>query len=294
MPEHNDGHRRNDRAEEYGFPSDVITMLLVIKMGGSILKEGASSDIVSDLKELLKENKAVLIHGGGVEVTEIAAKLGKEQKFIVSPEGFRSRYTDKETIEIYTMVMAGKINKQIVLALQSQGIRAVGLSGLDGTILKAERKKKLIAVDERGRKKVIDGGYTGKINGVNADLIQFLLEKGYVPIVTPIATSEEFEPLNVDGDRTAAFVAGALKADRLILLTDVKGLSLKGNPISKISATEIKEVLPSIGQGMSTKVHAALEALNQGVSEVLITSGVGKQPISLALKHEVGTVVTRE
>jgi acetylglutamate/LysW-gamma-L-alpha-aminoadipate kinase len=269
-------------------------MLIVVKMGGSILKEGASSALISDLKELLKENKAVLVHGGGVEVTEIAAKLGKEQKFVVSPEGFRSRYTDKETIEIYTMVMAGKINKQIVLALQSQGIPAVGLSGLDGAILKAERKKKLIAVDERGRKKVIDGGYTGKINEVNANVLTFLLEKGYVPVVTPIAMSEEFEPLNVDGDRTAAVVAGALKADRLVLLTDVQGLSLKGKPVPKISATEVREVLSSIGQGMSTKVHAALEALNQGVAEVLVTSGLGDQPISKALKHEVGTVITRE
>ena len=92
-------------------------MLLVIKMGGSILKEGASQDLVADLKEVAKNNKVILVHGGGVEVTEIASKLGKEQKFIISPEGFRSRYTDKETIEIYTMVMAGKINKQIVLAL---------------------------------------------------------------------------------------------------------------------------------------------------------------------------------
>ena len=269
-------------------------MLFVVKMGGSILKEGASSALISDLKGLLKQNKAVLVHGGGVEVTEIAAKLGKEQKFIISPEGFRSRYTDRETIEIYTMVMAGKINKQIVLALQSQGVPAVGISGLDGALLKAERKTKLVAVDERGRKKVIDGGYTGKITEVNAGLLQFLLEKGYVPVVTPIAVSEEFEPLNVDGDRTAAFVAGALKADRLILLTDVEGLSLKGNLIPKISLTEVKGVLPKIGQGMSTKVHAALEALNQGVNEVLITSGLGEKPISAALKHEVGTVVTRE
>src|SRR3972149_9858721 len=268
-------------------------MLFVVKMGGGILKEGASSDLVGDLKTLLSDNKAVLVHGGGVEVTEIASKLGKEQKFIVSPEGFRSRYTDKETIEIYIMVMAGKINKQIVLALQSQGIPAVGLSGLDGALLKAERKKKLIAVDEGGRKKVIEGGYTGKITGVDADLLWLLLEKGYVPVVTPIAVSDEFEPLNVDGDRTAAFIAGALKADRLILLTDVQGLMLKGQPISKISPTEVKEVLGSIGQGMSTKVHAALEALNQGVSEVLITSGLGEEPISSALKHEVGTVVTR-
>jgi len=269
-------------------------MLFVVKIGGSILKEGASSELVSDLKGLLAENKAVLVHGGGAEVTEIAAKLGKEQQFIVSPEGFRSRYTDKETIEIYSMVMAGKINKQIVLALQSRGIQAIGLSGVDGLLLKAERKKKLIAVDERGRKRVIDGGYTGKINEVNADLLRFLIEKGYVPVVTPIAVSEEFEPLNVDGDRTAAFIAGALKADRLILLTDVQGLVLKGKPVQKISVTEVKEVLSSIGQGMSTKVHAALEALNQGVSEVLITSGIEKLPISSALKHECGTVISRE
>jgi len=269
-------------------------MLLVIKMGGSILKEGASGDLVSDLKGLLSDNKAVLVHGGGVEVTEIAKKLGKEQQFIVSPEGFRSRYTDKETIEIYTMVMAGKINKQIVLALQSQGISAVGLSGLDASILKAERKKRLIVVDERGRKRVIDGGYTGKINEVNADLLHLLLDKGYVPIVTPIAESEEHEPLNVDGDRTAAVIAGALKADRLILLTDVQGLMLKGERIPKIGASEVKEVLSSVGAGMSTKVHAALEALNQGVGEVLITSGVGAAPISSALTHETGTVITRE
>lgn len=269
-------------------------MLLVVKMGGSILKKGASSELISDLKGLAKENRIVLIHGGGVEVTEIAAKLGKEQKFIVSPQGFRSRYTDKETIEIFTMVMAGKINKQIVAALQSQGIPAIGLSGLDGLLLKAERKKRLIAVDERGRKKVIDGGYTGKIIKVNSNLLQFLLGKDYMPIVTPIAMSEEFEPLNVDGDRTAASIAGALKADRLVLLTDVEGLVLKGKLVPRITATEAEETLFSIGKGMSTKVHAALDALKQGVKEVLVTSGVGKQPISSALKHESGTVITSE
>jgi [amino group carrier protein]-L-2-aminoadipate 6-kinase len=268
-------------------------MLLVIKMGGSILKEGASIDLIADIKNLLKDNQVVLAHGGGVEVTEIAKKLGKEQKFIISPEGFRSRYTDKETIEIYTMVMAGKINKQIVLALQSQGIQAVGLTGLDAKILQAERKKRIIEVDANGRKRVIDGGYTGKITNVNTDLINLLLGKGYVPIVTPIAMSEEFEPLNVDGDRTAAILAGALKADKLVLLTDVQGLMLKGERIPKIAAGEVKEVLSSIGAGMSTKVHAGLEALNSGVGEILITSGAGKNPITLALKHETGTVITQ-
>jgi acetylglutamate/LysW-gamma-L-alpha-aminoadipate kinase len=269
-------------------------MLLVIKMGGSILKEGASNELIADLKEVTKEHQVLLVHGGGVEVTEIASKLGKEQKFIMSPEGFRSRYTDKETVEIYTMVMAGKLNKQIVLALEAQGINAVGLSGLDSGILRAERKTKLIAVDERGRKKVIDGGYTGKITQVNTPLLNLLLDKNYLPIVTPIALSSEYDPLNVDGDRTAAVIAGALKADKLILLTDVEGLILKGTHVPKIVATEVKEVLPKIGGGMSTKVHAGLEALNQGVKEVLVTSGTIKQPITLALKHQVGTVITNE
>jgi acetylglutamate/LysW-gamma-L-alpha-aminoadipate kinase len=269
-------------------------MLLVIKMGGSILKEGASQDLVADLKELSKTNKIILVHGGGVEVTEIACKLGKEQKFIISPEGFRSRYTDKETIEIYTMVMAGKINKQIVLALQSQGISAVGITGLDAATLKGDRKTKLIHVDERGRKKIMDGGYTGKITQVNSGLLTLLLEKGYLPIVTPVALSQDFEPLNVDGDRTAAIIAGALKADRLILLTDVAGLVLKGECVPKISATEVKEVSSSIGSGMSTKIHAAIEALNQGVKEVLVTAGAGNKPVSDALDHKVGTVITGE
>jgi acetylglutamate/LysW-gamma-L-alpha-aminoadipate kinase len=269
-------------------------MLLVIKMGGSILKEGASNDLVADLKAVVKEHQVVLVHGGGVEVTEIASKLGKEQKFIMSPDGFRSRYTDRETIEIYTMVMAGKLNKQIVLALEAQGINAVGLTGLDSAILKAERKTKLVAVDERGRKKVIDGGYTGKITQVNTELLSLLLEKAYLPIVTPIALSQSCDPLNVDGDRTAAILAGALKADKLILLTDVEGLILKGECVPKIVATEVKEVLSQIGGGMSTKVHAGLEALNQGVKEVLVTSGTVNQPITLALNHKIGTVITSE
>ena len=269
-------------------------MLLVIKMGGSILKEGASSSLVEDLKEVAKQHKVVLVHGGGAEVTEIASKLGKEQKFIMSPEGFRSRYTDKETIEIYTMVMAGKMNKQIVLALEAAGISAVGLSGLDAATLKAERKTRLIVVDERGRKKVIDGGYTGKITQVNIDVLNLLLDKGYLPVVTPIALSQDSEPLNVDGDRTAAVVAGALKADKLIMLTDVEGLMLKGERVPKIAATEVKEVLSKIGGGMSTKVHAGLEALNQGVKEILVTSGTANQPITSVLNHQCGTVITSE
>jgi acetylglutamate/LysW-gamma-L-alpha-aminoadipate kinase len=269
-------------------------MLLVVKLGGSILRTGTSSELVQDLKEILEKNKIVFVHGGGSEVTEVASKLGKEQRFIISPQGFRSRYTDKETIEIFTMVMAGKMNKNIVLALEKQGIATVGLSGLDGFLLKALRKKRLIIVDERGRKKVIDGGYTGKIIEINTDLLWLILKKNYTPVITPIAISKEYEPLNVDGDRTAAAIASSLKADKLILMTDVDGLILNKKFVPKIKVSEIKSILPEIGQGMSTKVHASIGALNNGVKEVIITSGSGKKPLSSALNHKRGTVISHE
>jgi acetylglutamate/LysW-gamma-L-alpha-aminoadipate kinase len=267
-------------------------MLIVVKIGGSILKE-VPSELVSDIKQVLQENQLVLVHGGGKGVTNIASKLGKEQEFIISPTGFRSRYTDKETMKIFMMVMAGKINKEIVSALQQQEIPVVGLSGLDGFLVRAKRKKRLVIVDERGRKRVIDGGYTGKVSQVNAPLLRLLLENGYVPVVAPVAVSEEFEPLNVDADRTAANVAGALKADRLVLLTDVEGLTLDGEVVPKLVVSEVEEVLPKIGGGMITKVYAAMEAIEQGVGEVVISSGVRKTPISSSLNHEGGTVISR-
>ena len=275
-------------------PSDVRRkMLIVVKVGGSILNE-VPPEIVSDIKNVLSEHQLVLVHGGGKGVTEVASKLGKEQKFVFSPTGFRSRYTDKETMEIFTMVMAGRINKKLVSALQKQEIPVVGLSGLDGYLLRAERKKRLIVVNEQGRKQVIDGGYTGKVNQVNTALLKLLLDNGYIPLVSPVAVSEEFEPLNVDADRTAANIAGALNADKLVLLTDVEGLILDGKLVSELSTKDAEAKLKKIGGGMITKVYAAQEALKNGVTEAVICSGVRKTPISSALKHECGTVITRE
>jgi acetylglutamate/LysW-gamma-L-alpha-aminoadipate kinase len=259
-----------------------------------MLIEEVPAELVTDIKNVLSEHQLVLVHGGGKGVTAIASKLGKEQQFVFSPTGFRSRYTDKETMEIFTMVMAGKINKKIVTALMKQQIPIVGLSGLDGALVQATRKKRLIIVDERGRKRVIDGGYTGKVNQINVSLLQLLLDNGFVPLVSPIASSEEQEPLNVDADRTAANIAGALKADMLVLLTDVEGLKLNDKVVSKLSVDDVDDKLKKIGGGMITKVYAAQEALNQGVGEVVICSGVRDNPISSALKHEGGTVISRE
>lgn len=265
--------------------------ILVVKVGGRLVEGEVLDAILEDLKTLYGKTGLVFVHGGADIVTEVAQQMGKEQKFIVSPDGMRSRYTDRETMEIYAMVMAGKVNKQLVASFQAKGMKAVGLSGADGMLLKAERKKKLIVLDERGRKVAIDGGYTGKIREVNRELLLSLLGAGYVPVVAPIAIDDEHNLLNVDSDRAAAYLAGALKAGRLIYCTDVEGVILDGKPVKKLIAFEAEEELPRIGHGMKRKVYAALEALNMGVSEVIITYGLGEKPVISALEHKVGTLI---
>jgi acetylglutamate/LysW-gamma-L-alpha-aminoadipate kinase len=266
--------------------------MIVIKLGGSIV-DGLHSTTFSDIKIISESNKLILVHGGGKEVTNIANKLGKEQKFIVSPGGVKSRYTDKETAEIYTMVMSGKINKIIVGMLLRTGIKAAGISGIDGVILKAERKKKLVIINEKGRKMVIDGGYTGRINSVDPSLVNILLEKGYVPVVSPIALSNEFDFLNVDGDRAAAYVAGGVKAHSVIFITNVNGLILDDKLVSNMTYEQAKTVISRIGFGMQKKVLACTEALEMGVKEAIIASGEMENPISASMAHENCTVITR-
>ena len=210
----------------------------------------------------------------------------------MSPGGVRSRYTDKETSEIYTMVMSGKINKAIVGMLLRQGIKAVGIAGIDGGILKAERKKKLVIVNEKGRKMVIDGGYTGKINAVDPALVNKLVESGYVPVISPIALSEDYDFLNVDGDRAAAYIAGGVKADRVMFITNVNGLMLNEKLVTAMTLEQAKDALPKIGFGMEKKVLACTEAIEMGVKEAIIASGQVDNPISAAMARRNCTVIT--
>ena len=266
--------------------------MIVIKIGGSVV-DGLHPTALADFKSLSEKSKLVFVHGGGKEVTNIANKMGKEQKFVVSPGGIRSRYTDKETAEIYTMVMSGKINKAIVGMLARQGVRAAGITGIDGATLMAERKKRLLVINDKGRKMAIDGGYTGKISSVDPSLINTLVNSGYVPVVSPIALSEEFEFLNVDGDRAAAYVAGALKADKVIFITNVNGLMLNNKLVTSMTVEEARAALPKIGFGMEKKVLACTEALDMGVSEAIIASGQTENPVSAAIGHNNCTVITR-
>ena len=264
--------------------------MIVIKIGGSVV-DGLHSSALANIKSIAKKFKLVFVHGGGKEVTATATKLGKEQKFIMSPGGVRSRYTDKETAEIYTMVMSGKLNKAIVQMLLRQDINAVGVTGIDGGILKAERKKKLIIINEKGRKMIIDGGYTGKITSVDGALVNDLVRSGYVPVISPIALSEEFDFLNVDGDRAAAYVAGGIKADKVIFITDVNGLILNRKLVNSMTLDKAKELLPKIGSGMDKKVLACTEALEMGVKEAIIASGQVDNPLSEAIAHRNCTVI---
>ena len=267
-------------------------MTVVVKVGGDLVKdEAALVRVLSDFKEVASREASVLVHGGGDIVTEIATKLGKEQVFITSPEGFRSRYTDKETAEIYSMVMSGSINKKIVVKLQELGVKAIGVSGLDGGLLRAERKRRLVIVDERGRRRAIDGGYTGRIVSVDSSILEMLMSSGYVPVVAPVALGGEYEILNVDGDRAAAHIAGALKAT-LVLLTDVEGVTLDGRLVRHVRRSEVEGLLRRLGPGMITKVYAAGEALSLGSPRVVVSSGMIDRPISQALSGEVGTVFT--
>ena len=265
--------------------------MIVIKFGGSVLNELHPS-IIEDLRQISRNEKVVLVHGGGNEVTNMATKLGKEQKFIVSPSGIRSRFTDKETAEIYTMVMSGKINKIIVKMMVEAGIKAVGISGIDAGILRAIRKAKLTVLNEKGRKMIVEGGYTGKIQAVETPLLNILTENGYLPVVSPIALSENYEFLNVDGDRAAAYIAGNLKADKVIFLTNVNGLHLDDKLVKNLTASQAKEALPKIGFGMEKKILASTEALMLGAKEVIISSGKVSNPITSAIFHEDCTVIS--
>ncbi|HEY1211707.1 MAG TPA: [LysW]-aminoadipate/[LysW]-glutamate kinase [Nitrososphaera sp.] len=264
--------------------------MIVIKIGGSVV-DGLHLTTLGDIKSISENNKLVFVHGGGKAVTTVATKLGKEQRFIVSPGGVRSRYTDKETAEIYTMVMSGKIDKAIVSMLIQQGINAVGIAGIDGGMINAERKKKLLIINEKGRKMVIEGGYTGKITAVKPALIRILVDNGYVPVISPIALSEEFDFLNVDGDRAAAYVAGSIKADKVVFITNVNGLMLNEKLVNLMTLDDAKASLSKIGFGMEKKVLACIEALEMGVQEAIIASGQVEYPITSAVAHKNCTVI---
>jgi len=262
--------------------------MIVVKAGGRALEKNLENILKSLAEEVKAGEKVIFVHGGGDMVSRFERLMGIEPKFIVSPRGIKSRYTDEKELEVYVMVMAGKLNKEITAKLQELGIKAIGLSGADGGILRAERKKKLVIMDERGRRRVISGGYTGSIKDVNVELLRNLLDEGYLLVLSPIAISFEHELLNVDADQAASAIAKSLKAEALLILTDVDGLIIDGKLMKELRVDDLDSLQPRIGPGMNRKVMMCAEAVRGGVKKAVIASGLKENPLT-ALRDGVGT-----
>lgn len=237
--------------------------IIVVKYGGNAmtsdeLKEAVMGDIV--LLSLIGI-KVVLVHGGGPEITEMIAKVGKKTEFV---DGLR--VTDKETVDIVQMVLAGKVNKNLVNHLQRQGGRAIGLCGIDGGLLKAKKKEERL-------------GFVGEVTEANVQAVLDLLEKGYIPVISTVACDDEGNVYNVNADTAAARIAGELQAECLLSMTDIAGLLRdKDDPttlIPKVYVSDTHKLIQDgiISGGMIPKINCCTEAIRRGVKKVFIIDG---------------------
>lgn len=255
-------------------------MVFVVKVGG-----GKGIDVDNVLDDLASYRDFVLVHGGSHETNIISERLGKPPRFVTSISGHTSRYTDRETLDIFSMVYAGKINVNIVTKLQELGVNAVGLTGVDGRLLEGKRKD-AIKIIEGSKRKILRNDFTGKIEKVNTDLLGLLLDNGYVPVITVPAISYDNEPINADGDRAAAAIAVALGAEDLIILSNVPGLLRDVNDenslIEDIPKDRIDDFMDFAEGRMKKKVLGAKEALEQGVKRVIFASANIDKPVTSA------------
>ena len=252
--------------------------IVVVKYGGNamvneVLRQQVMEDIV--LLWLIGE-KVVLVHGGGPEISDMMSKLGKKPEFV---DGLR--VTDRETVDIVQMVLAGKVNKTLVNLLEMKGGRAIGLSGMDDRLIEAKIK------DDRL-------GYVGQITGINISPVTALLEKGYIPVISTLGCDEEGNTYNINGDTAAAYIAGALHAERMILMTDIAGiLRNREDPASlipRVNEADIEELKREgiIGGGMLPKVDCCVTALRAGVKNVVIMDGRIPHSILMELLTDEG------
>ena len=261
-----------------------VGKIVVVKYGGNaMINEQLKEQVMEDIALLwLIGVKVVLVHGGGPEINELMDKLGKKPEFV---DGLR--VTDKETIDIVEMVLAGKVNKSLVTLLSMKGGHAVGISGIDGGLIEAEIK------DERL-------GYVGKITKVRTRPVTDLLEKNYIPVISTVAGDKHGNVYNINGDTAAAYIAGALHAERLLMMTDIAGILRDRNDptslITEITVSEAKKLREDgvINGGMIPKVECCITALDAGVENVTILDGRVPHSILMELLTDegAGTMVT--
>ncbi|MFA9517990.1 acetylglutamate/acetylaminoadipate kinase [Halopenitus sp. H-Gu1] len=262
---------------------------VVVKVGGARAVDPAGA--IDDVARLVEEGRTVVVvHGGSTAVDETLDRLGIEPEYVESASGVTGRFTDTETMEVFEMVMAGKLNTELVADLRAAEVDAVGLSGVDGGLLSGPRKS-AVRVIEDGKKKIRRGDHSGKPESVNADLLRGLAADGYVPVVSPPMAGKERDggvtPVNTDADRAAAVIAGALGAE-LVLLTDVSGVYADPDDpetlIELVSTPADLDRLEAAAEGfMGKKVMAAREGLSNGSPLAVIADANAEDPIVDAL-----------
>ena len=258
--------------------------IVVVKYGGNaMINEDLKKQVMEDLVLLwLIGVKVVLVHGGGPEINDLMDKLGKKPEFV---DGLR--VTDQETIDIVQMVLAGKVNKSLVNILEMNGGKAMGISGMDGMLIEAKVK------DERL-------GFVGEITNIHINPVTDLLEKGYIPVISTVGCDKKGNSYNINGDTAAAYIAGALDAERLIMMTDIEGiLRDKDNPetlIPYITVEEAEKLYEEkiISGGMIPKVKCCVDSIKKGVKNVVIMDGRVPHSILMELLTDegAGTMVT--
>jgi len=268
-------------------------MTVVVKIGGARAVDPAGA--LADVAALVDSGSDVVVtHGGSTAVDDTLERLGIDPEYVETPSGVVGRFTDEETMEVFEMVLPGLLNTEMVAGLQSEGVDAVGLSGVDGKLLHGPRKS-AVRVVEDGKRRIRRGDHSGSIKEVNASVLESLLADGYTPVVSPpMAGADENDegesvitPVNTDADRTAAAIAGALDAT-LVLLTDVPGILEDPNDdatlIESVESPDDWEALDAAAEGfMSRKVMAIEEALDAGAAAAVVADANADDPISSAL-----------
>ncbi len=256
-----------------------------------VIKYGGNAMINEDLKQKVMEDvsllkyvgmRPVIVHGGGPDITQFLKKVGKQSAFVSG-----LRVTDEETVEIAEMVLDGKVNSDIVNMLNHRGVKAVGLSGKDAGLIKAQKKLATV-YDETGQKENVDIGYVGQVASIDTSILDTLLDNDYIPVIAPIGVGEDGESYNINADYVAAEIAGALQAEKLLLLTDTEGVykdfADKDTFISTLTVAEAKDYIKSgiISGGMIPKIEACLKSIESGTNKVHIIDG--RQPHSIILE----------
>lgn len=254
--------------------------IVVVKCGGAVPAETVCADLAG------LAGRAVLVHGGAADVDRLAADLGVPARTLVSPSGVTSRHTDPAMLDVLTLALAGRVKPRLLRALAAAGVPAVGLTGLDGGLLRARRKPAQRTVRD-GRTVIVRDDHSGRLTAVRPRVLNALVGAGFVPVVSPPALGEDGAPVNVDADRVAAAVAGALRAERLILLTAAPGVlrdaSDEHSLLGRCPLPREGPVPHAASGGMHRKLIASREALLAGVPRVSVGDGRIPRPVTAAL-----------